>query len=194
MSELVHVPVQLPEDPVAAVEPAGQSQIDAWTFFRGAIDVLSGLVDANPTDVEGLARTQLLVTKAKRELDLLIEQIRPHLLDCMGTDKQIDLEGIGRLQKRTGISYRQWDHDGLRADVRKEARERCLDADPETGELIAVLTPAESVDAVLHLIWDTFGKVTPTAGGVRKQLGHEPDEYSEVRWGDRTVQITGATK
>lgn len=188
MSELERVPL-LPDDPVEAVEPVGD-EIEPIEYMRNAINVLSSLVELNRTDIAGLSRVHLLAQQVKRELDLLIEQVRPYLLDCMGKQKQIDLPGIGRLERKSGVTYRNWNHDDIRKDVRRELLERCaVDEDGAVDESIRIV-----VDEVLDVIKRVYGTKAPTSGGVREILRRDPDEYAEVKFGDKQVTITGALK
>lgn len=188
MTDLVRVPAALPDDPVDSIQPLTEAERDAFGFLRAAIETLSGLVEANPSDIHGLARTQLLSQKIKRELDLLIEQIRPHLLDCMGDAKQIDLEGVGRLERKSGVNHSKWDHDDVQHMVRIEARRRCVS---EEGELCGVL---DAVDRTLDLVWAVVSRGSYKKTGLREQLGISADEVSKVSFGNRQVIITGASK
>jgi hypothetical protein len=187
MTDLQPLPL-LPDDPAEAITPRAGVEADAIGFIRKAIDTLSQLVEQNSDDIEGLARTDLLAMKIKRELDLLIEQIRPHLIRCMGGDKQIDLDGIGRLQRRTGVSYSAWDHDEVWRRLRSRALSAAANSDGE------VLIAPDVIDNTIALVRDVITKGSYKATGLRSQLGVDPDEVSSVRFGEQTVIITGGSK
>lgn len=189
MTDLERIPVHLPNDPVDEVVPVGHAESMALHYMTSAIDVMAKLVEANTDDIEGLARTHLLAKQVKRRLDLLIELVRPHLIAAMGTERQLDLDGIGRLERKTGVTRTGWDHDDVRRLIRREAVTRTASED---GEIDVHVMSA--IDTALDLVWSVVAKGSYTATGLRQQLGIQPDEVSQTKWGDQTITITGASK
>lgn len=178
----------IPDDPIEAITPRDGKEHDAVEFMLRAIDVLGDLVEAYPDDTEGLARAQLLAAHVKRRLDMLVGIIQPKLVDSMGDQWQLDLAGIGRLQRRSGTTNSEWDHDEVWRGIRSKAvNDTCVDDNGEIEE-----ATRDAIEHTLTIVRDVIAKGGYKKTGLKNVLGLSADEVSTVKQGDRTVQILGA--
>ena len=84
--------------------------------------------------------------------------------------KEMEIPGIGVIQRRSGTARKSWDHQALWRDVTQVLLSDSEGPEDFVARLRTVVTPS----------W----KVT----GLRP-LGIDPDEYCEVSYGRRTVQL-----
>jgi hypothetical protein len=116
----------------------------------------------------------------KRDLDTLLRECEADVADLL-PDKKVTVPGFGVVEKRVA-STRKWDSETLLMDICR----RILD--PEgTGEI--------SVSSVVDLI-AVLKKVMPITGSLGwrvtalKDAGIDPDNYSDISWGRKSIQIT----
>src|SRR5690606_35063999 len=133
-----------------------------------------------------LARLLAEVRAIRQQLTLRERSVEDTLAGAM-TTKTLDVEGLGRIEKRRGTDRKAWDWDQLLPRLIRG------ELNPEgTGELPA--DPLAAVDAMRRLIVDVIG-VTPSKGpkiGGLRARDLDPDEWCESTPGRTTVQIPGA--
>lgn len=132
-----------------------------------------------PANIAGLYVAALDEARRWREAAAAIEQHLVLVLDSYN-ERQILIDGLGLFQRERKQSRKAWQHDDLWRDVVKRGlAERRFD--PSTGE---VQTELDSVLAALRKALSPSWKT----GGL-KDLGLDPDEYSEGAWTD-AVRVT----
>lgn len=131
-------------------------------------------------DWEQLCRAVSGLQRIYRDLGILLRECEEDAARLM-PDKTAEVSGLGFVQRRTASS-RKWESESLLMDVCRQV------LDPEgTGEI----QPSRVVEliAVLKKIMPITGSLGWRVTALREQ-GIDPDEYSDVRWGRKSIQIT----
>lgn len=128
----------------------------------------------------GLAQVRALMA----DLRYIAELVETDVADLM-PDRNVDIDGLGRIERRKATDRKSWDWDQLLPRLIR------LAIDPDgTGEL---LDGADLMEAMKGIITDVIG-VTPSKSpritALRAQ-GIDPDEYAETKPGKSSVQIHG---
>lgn len=116
----------------------------------------------------------------KRDLDILLRQCEEDAATLM-PEKKMTVDGFGVVERRTA-SNRKWESETLLMDICRQV------LDPEgTGEI--------NVSRVIDLI-GVLKKVMPITGSLGwrvtalKDQGIDPDNYSDISFGRKSIQIT----
>lgn len=116
----------------------------------------------------------------KRDLDILLRQCEEDAANLM-PEKKVAVDGFGVIERRTASS-RKWESETLLMDICRQV------LDPEgTGEI--------NVSRVIDLI-GVLKKVMPITGSLGwrvtalKDQGIDPDNYSDISFGRKSIQIT----
>lgn len=167
---------------VERVAPIDKAQLPSVKSFQQALliadDMRAELVQEGDWlqlcyAVEGLKAI-------KRDLDTLLRECEEDVANLL-PDKKVVVEGFGVVERRTASS-RKWDSETLLMDICR----RVLDPDG-TGEI--------KVSAVVDLI-TVLKKMLPITGSLGwrvtalKDAGIDPDNYSDVTYGRKSIQIT----
>ncbi len=116
----------------------------------------------------------------KKDLDILLRACEEDAANLL-PEKKVLVDGFGVVERRTAQT-RKWQSDELLMDVCR----RVLDPDG-TGEI--------QPSAVMELI-SVLKRIMPITGSLGwrvtalKEQGIDPDDYSEVSWGRKSIQIT----
>lgn len=116
----------------------------------------------------------------KRDLDILLRECEEDVANLL-PEKKVAVPGFGVVEKRTASS-RKWDSETLLMDICRQV----LDPDG-TGEI--------SVSSVVDLI-AVLKKMLPITASLGwrvtalKDAGIDPDRYSDVTYGRKSIQIT----
>lgn len=138
--------------------------------FRGGL--------AESKDWRALAEGLVQLQEFKKNLGILIDAIETNINELL-PEKKVVIEGLGIIEKRTSTS-RKWESETLIDHIVRE----CLDTG--TGEI----TPSD----VFRLV-ETLKKVLPLTASLGwrttalKEIGFDPDSYSDVTFGRKTVSI-----
>lgn len=114
----------------------------------------------------------------KKNLSMLVDAIETNIHECL-PEKKVVVEGVGIVEKRTSTS-RKWESEQLLNHI---VRDRL---DNGTGEITPadVMNLVEALKSVLPLTASLGWRTTAL-----KELGFDPDNYSDVTFGRRTVSI-----
>jgi hypothetical protein len=164
-------------DPDAALD----TLLDAVGVLYG--DALPALAGDATALAQGSARVQTLV----RHLRALEAEANGMLLDAMGDAHDIDVEGVGRVERYTPKDRPRWDSDGVLAALLRVAL-----VDPETGELPS--SPVEAAERIMAVLGECAPIRTPSFGWRKTALkahglvaGGKPDETDETTDDGRPV-------
>lgn len=116
----------------------------------------------------------------KKDLDVLLRACEEDAANLL-PEKKVMVDGFGVVERRTAQT-RKWQSEDLLMDVCRRV------LDPEgTGEI--------QPSAVMELI-SVLKRIMPITGSLGwrvtalKEQGIDPDDYSEVSWGRKSIQIT----
>lgn len=150
--------------------------------------MLSEAVDGADADVQvdRLARRLAELEAAKKEIGLEIDEIAAQLWEVMA-DKEVVVDGVGTLTKRSGKSRKQWDHDYIWGKVgvwaHEDAAKRIIPV--STGEVTGV----DPVEAALKV-----ARSVVSQGSYRTTVladrGLDPDDVSSYTLGKKSIQIS----
>lgn len=133
---------------------------------------------AKAGDWNALSHGLVALQEFKKNLGALIYSIENDIHNTI-PEKKMVVEGLGIIEKRTSTS-RKWDSELL---INRIVRKYL---DNGTGEI----TPADVMELV-----DTLKKVLPLTASLGwrttalRDIGFEPDDYSDVTFGHKTVSI-----
>jgi hypothetical protein len=116
----------------------------------------------------------------KKDLDILLRSCEEDAANLL-PEKKVMVDGFGVVEKRTAQT-RKWQSEELLMDVCRQV------LDPEqTGEI----QPSRVVEliAVLKKIMPITGSLGWRVTALKEQ-GIDPDDYSDVSWGRKSIQIT----
>lgn len=151
--------------------------IDTFNYVLVEMDDFQNTL-AKSGDWEALAAGVVQLIEFKKNLSILIDTINHNISEIL-PEKKVALEGIGVIERRVPTN-RKWESETLLDHIVRE----CLDNG--TGEI----TPAD----VMNLV-DVLKKVLPITAslgwrtGALKEIGFDPDSYSDVSFGRKTVSI-----
>lgn len=96
-----------------------------------AENVESGVSDVD--DVEDLAGLYVMAREARRAASAAEKAVEDRLAECMGDTRQLEVQGVGWVEKKAKIRRTGWRHDDLYREIEKRA-EPAVDTD--TGEIV----------------------------------------------------------
>ena len=135
-------------------------------------------------DWQQLCRAVSGLQQIQRDLSILLRECEEDAARLM-PDKTVEVPGLGFVQRRTASS-RSWDSETLLMKICRQT------LDPEgTGEI----QPSRVVELI-----DVLKQIMPITKSLGwrmtalRQHGIDPDEYSDVRWGRKSIQITQQMK
>lgn len=131
-------------------------------------------------DWEQLCRAVAGLKNIYRDIGILLRECEEDAARLM-PEKTLSVDGLGYVERRTASS-RKWESESLLMDVCRQV------LDPEgTGEI----QPSRVVEliGVLKKIMPITGSLGWRVTALREQ-GIDPDDYSDIRWGRKSIQIT----
>lgn len=147
---------------------------------RTSLDALDAeIAKGGPLVDLGLALDEL--RQARRELGEVHDRIEDAVVAGLGQRWSATIGGLGGLKVHGGKQRRAWRHD----DLWEQALKRSRSVDPLTihgqAETEAETAIRIARDAIQPAYW---------RAGVLKGWGVQPDDYCQVSWGRKTVEIT----
>lgn len=124
----------------------------------------------------GLALDELRT--ARSELDVVLSSLEAEVVRAMGKGWEAHIDGLGGIKVHGGKKRTKWLHDDLFPLALRQARDRGPLPGTEESEGETVLRIVRS--AVQPAYW---------RAKVLKGWGVDPDEFCEVSWGRKTVEI-----
>ncbi len=113
----------------------GEAHKAAMTLLQRAASQLDQLIDANSTDIEGLARAEYMVDAIKKDINSLHTKIKKLMAESSPAYK-FTIDGVGVYQRANAGGKNEWDDNAtFRAIIRYYMLANCVDG--ETGEQIA---------------------------------------------------------
>lgn len=151
-----------------------------------ALSALEELFDAG--DYQAIAWNLVHLNRLRTELTILYRAVEDALVAIM-PERELEVDGLPRLERKHGVDRKAWDWDALLSEVR-----RPIVCDPETGELRSE-DVRDAVDRLLDEI-RAVAPLTPSSGARAKALrdrGLDPDEFCTAVAGRDTVRIHEVT-
>ena len=159
---------------------------DALQPLRAAVaqldDQRAALAQAG--DYETLTYGLAALTPLLRDLKDLERALKSDIAASM-PDKRIEVDGVGVVERRSGSTRKSWQSE----DLLRELVQACSTVDAN-GEMH---TDPEALLAVLKAAVPFTASLGWRVGALR-DLGLDPDEWSETVKGSPTVQIHGGEK
>jgi hypothetical protein len=147
----------------------------------GAVRKDIAALDAAVSEGAALADLALALDElrtARAELDTVAADLEAAVVRAMGGRWETSIDGLGGIKVHGGKKRTRWRHDELWPRGLTQARR--LGPLPGTNETEAETTLRVIRDAVQPQYW---------RAKVLKGWGIDPDEFCEVSWGRKTVEI-----
>lgn len=155
-----------------------QAHRSAVEFLNQALVVLDDLIRANPTDLEGLVRTKMILDQMGKDVKLLKEDAETKALAAM-PDKKHVVDGLG-LVEVTYNSKRNYDDDKVVTFLTIVA-ERAAQKATEHGDNV--------VRAVVKAVTSVLYKSAPKTTAL-EAYNVDPDSMSVIDWGKRSIKVS----
>ena len=144
---------------------------------RKELAALDGEV-SNGGDVATLALGLDELRAARCELAMVHDALEAQLVRAMGGRWETSIDGVGGIKVRGGKERKKWRHDDLWPFALKQAR--------IVGPLPG--TPESEGETAVRIV-RSAAHVDYWRAKVLKGWGIDPDEFCEVGWGRKTIEI-----
>lgn len=144
--------------------------------IRKDLAALDTEVSATHSPLAHLAAALSELRTAKAELDMVERSLQSAVIEAMGDHWEATIEGFGGIKVHGGKKRSKWLHEHLWPLTLQRSRgAETLSAEKDDERLLVIVRAA---------VQPAYWRSTEL-----KRWGVDPDEYCEVTWGRKTVEI-----